>query len=262
MPFYFTKTSDAGTSNPIVARISAGLSEIVKIAQLTSESRQQITDLLFDISRELLEGEKASAQVIREIETIERGLPQKMKNLPNGSIPTSIDSVLSINRARDFLKYSQSAFRKLGCIISVAFQIGNKEHRFWNISKELSKILSPEAQIFEIIEHYKKWYEKVMGLRDADEHHRSSKPFLINYEIKSTKDHCYLERPMFHDKTPVYEFLVESSKMLLLFCEDLILSVLIEYLPDPVEIVEIPLEKRNPAYPKRFKITLSGMGPE
>jgi len=50
--------------------------------------------------------------------------------------------------------------------------------------------------------------------------------------------------------------------MLLLFCEDLILSVLIEHLPDPVEIIEIPLDKRNPACHKRFRITLSGMNPE
>lgn len=260
-PFYFTKISDVGTSNPIVARISVGLSEIVKIVQLSPESRQRITDLLFDISQELLEAEKASVEVVSEIETIEHELPEKVKNLPPGSIPTSIDSVRSINRTRDFLKYSKSAFGKLGRIISVAFQIGDKEHKFWNIAKELTAILPNEAQIFEIIEHYKKWYDKVIDLRNTDEHHRSPQKFLINYEIKTTKDYRYLERPMFYDKTPVYQFLIESSQMLLLFCEDLILSTLIEHLPDPIQIVEIPAEQRNQTCPKRFKITLSGMNP-
>lgn len=259
MTFYFTKISDAGTSNPIVARIFVGLSEIVKIVQLSPESRQKVTDLLFDVSQELLEAEKASVEVIGEIRKIEKELPEKLKNIPPGDIPNSIDSVLSINRARDFLKYAQSAFRKLGHIISIIFSIGNKEHRFWYASKELSKILAPESQIFEIIEHYKKWYDKVMDLRDTDEHHRASKQFLSNYEIKSSKESRYLERPMFYDKTPVFQFLLDSSQMLLLFCEDLILSGLIEYLPDPVEIVEIPINKRDPACPKRFKITLSGM---
>lgn len=259
MTFYFTKISDAGTSNPIVARISVGLSEIVEIVQLSSESRQKVTDLLFDVSQELLEAEKASVEVIKEIEKIEKQLPEKMRNTPRGMVPNSIDSVLSINRTRDFLKYAQSAFRKLGHILDIIFRIGNKEHRFLHAAEELSKILPTEAQIFEVIKHYKKWYDKVIDLRNRDEHHRTCKPFLINYEIKSCKECRYLERPMFYDKTPVYNFLIESSQMLLVFCEDLVLSALIEYLPDPVEIVEIPIDKRNPACPKRFGITLSGM---
>lgn len=262
MTFYFTKISDVGTSNPIVARISVGLSEIIKIVQISPESRQKVIDLLFDVSQELLEAEKASREVIKEIEQIERDLPEKMKNVPPGGIPNSIDSVLSINRTRDFLKYAQSAFRKLGHILSIIFQIGNKEHRFWYASKELSKKLPSDAQIFEIIGHYKKWYDKVMDLRDTDEHHRASTQFITNYEIKSGKECRFLERPMFYDKTPIYKFLIESSQMLLFFCEDLVLSALIEYLPDLVEVVEIPIDKRDPTCPKRFRITLSGMNEE
>jgi hypothetical protein len=95
-------------------------------------------------------------------------------------------------------------------------------------------------------------------LRDDDEHHSSSQGFLLNYEIKKGDGFYYLERPRFNAGTKVYDFLVDSLKMLLPFCEDLVLSSLIERLPEMVDVVEIPEHQRNPQCPQRFRLTLQG----
>ena len=49
MPFYFTKIADVGTSNPIIARLTVGLPEIIHIIQMSKDDKQKIIDSLFDI---------------------------------------------------------------------------------------------------------------------------------------------------------------------------------------------------------------------
>lgn len=259
MPFYLTKISDVGTSNPIVARLTAGLPEIINIAKLSVENRQKVTDLLFDISQELIEAEKAAVEVMQEIEQIEAKISQLKEKTPNLQMPQVIDSVLSLNRARDFLKYSQGAFRRLGRIMSIIFDIGDKEHRFGYIITELEKKIPADAEILEVLKHYRTWSQKVSDLRDRDEHYRGSASFLLNYEIKQGDGFCYLERPRFYDDTPVYQFLGQSLKMLLPFSEELVVCALEEYLPEVVEVVEIPIDKRNAQCPKRFRLNVRGM---
>ncbi len=256
-PFYLTKISDVGTSNPIVARLTAGLPEIVELVRLNKEDKQKIKDLLFDISQELIEAEKCALEVIQEIEQIEARISLAAEKQQPCEMPTSIESALSLNRSRDFLKYSLSSFRKLGQIISVIFKIGNKEHRFWNVINDLKKNGS-DSEVLNVLLHYKPWYQKVIDLRDDDEHRSASTAFLLNYEVKKGVDFYYLERPSFNEGTKVYDFLSSSLKILLLFCEDVVVSSLVDYLPEMIEVVEIPESQRNSKCPKRFRLTLPG----
>ena len=114
MPFYFTKIADVGTSNPIIARLTVGLQEIIHIIQMSKDDKQKIIDSLFDISEALIEAEKSALQVIEEINHIESKLAEKAKMNAFSDHPKVIDSVLSLNRVRDFLKYSKAAFQKVG----------------------------------------------------------------------------------------------------------------------------------------------------
>lgn len=97
-----------------------------------------------------------------------------------------------------------------------------------------------------------------MDLRDKDEHDTSLQSFLLNYEIKKGDGFYYLERPRFYDETKIYGFLKTSLLMALPFFEDLVLASLIEFLPEMIEVVEIPSHERNPQCPKRFRVTLAG----
>lgn len=258
MPFYFTKIADGGTSNPIIARLTVGLPEIIHIIQMSKDDKQKIIDSLFDISEALIEAEKSALQVIEEINRIESKLAEKTKMNAFPDHPKVIDSVLSLNRARDFLKYSKAAFRKLGKIISISFKIENHEHKFGHAVEALKKNIASDSNIFEIFSHYKPLYKKIMDLRNDDEHDKDIESFLLNYEIKQGDGFYYLDRPRFYDDTKVYELLVNSLSLILPFCEDLVLACLIDYLPEMIEVVEIPQEKRNLQCPKRFCLTLSG----
>lgn len=258
MPFYFTKISNVGTSNPIVARLSCGFQDIIKLARLPKEDRQKITDSIFDISEALLEAENCAQQVITEIKGIEKRITRESIKNTTYRHPEAIESVLSLNRVRDFLKYSKSAFRKLGRIISISFKISNNEHRFENTKEELRKNKVNDTFIFDIFSHYKPLYQKIMKLRNDDEHDKDIDEFLFNYKIKMNNNFYYLERPHLYDGTNIYDFLKKSSSLLLSFCEDIVVACLVDHLPEVVEIIEVPLQDRDPKCPKRFRVTLAG----
>lgn len=107
MTFYFTKISDVGTSNPIVARLTAGWPDIIKLTTLPEQDKQQVVDLLFEIAQELIQTEKCALEVIQEIQQIETKISQEAMRSSGAQIPQTIESALSLNRAREFLKYSQ-----------------------------------------------------------------------------------------------------------------------------------------------------------
>jgi hypothetical protein len=113
MTFYWTKISDAGTSNPIIARIANGFSEILTLTTFSKEAKQEITDCLFRISEEMLEAEKAALEILEEIKVIEEKILESNQN-DKREISKLISSVMSLNRVRDFLKYSIASFNQLG----------------------------------------------------------------------------------------------------------------------------------------------------
>ena len=142
----------------------------------------------------------------------------------------------------------------MGKIISIRFfKVENHEHKFGLAVEALKKNIASDSNIFEIFLHYKPLYKKIMDLRNNDEHDKDIESFLFNYEIKQGDGFYYLDRPRFYEgSTKVYELLVNSLSLILPFCEDLVLSCLIDYLPEMVEVVEVPREKRNLSVPKKI----------
>jgi hypothetical protein len=119
----------------------------------------------------------------------------------------------------------------LGFMFPILYGITYKEHRFDHVLTELKKISTSDAAILEVMSHYKAWYERIMHLRDADEHPMkiNGKSLLNNYQIKNVGGIHYLERPSFYDGLLIHTFLKNSLMMLLHFCEDVVLVGLVVF---------------------------------
>lgn len=265
MAFIFTKISETGSSHPVNARIFIGLGEIVKLTSLEDSEKEMILGLLFKLSNDLIEAEKAALEVIGEIENIENKIA---RNQESSEKILEFFSVLSLNQARVFLKYSKSALRIVAQIIDIITlkQNINEAHFHKIIPKLKEKQISCNANLslVKVLEIYAPWYEILINLRNSDDHDDHENTFLENYKIKQNLDFRYLERPQFCDKKtkqniPVYEFLKVSLRQSLTFCENEILFSLAEYLSAILHVVEIPECDIDPKCPKRFKVIPKGM---
>lgn len=258
-PFYWTKVMDVGASHPVMARIASGIPELMDLWQVTEDKKEQSRDLCYDIAKNLIEAEKQALPVIHEIETIESNLE---KTRPT-TRPNSIESVLSIENTRSFLKFAKAALEKFANLIGIIFDKDVPKPKFEDIYNWLSKKLfndkEEEYLILKILRHYQPFADELVGRRNREEHpHKRGEIFITNYEIKKAKDAFILERPCFIDKVPILEYLKNALHMLLHFIEETLVAAISINLHPVVGVFEIPQEKRNPQYPKRFRLDLPG----
>ncbi len=257
-PFYSTKIMDVGTSHPVMARIACGISDLLDHSELSKEKKTNLKDLCFDIATDLIEAEKQAKPVIQEIKKIEKNL----ESAKSTTRPDSIESVISIENTRSFLKFGKSALRKFACALAIIFDEGFNDPKFKDISEKLKKKLtgSPgeEFLILKILEHYQPFADELVGRRNEDEHGHYSKVFLLNYSIEKHKGYLILRRPCFKDKTHIFEYLKQATPMLLHFIEESLMAAVSMNLNPLIAICEIPEERRDPKSPKRFRLDLYG----
>ncbi len=256
MTFYWTKTADVGTTNAYVARIGIGLSDIVELTKLSSDSKSKLNTVLHDLSHDLINAEAPALELKEELDGIEKRLQAHSND--SSTVPSSIESSLKLDLSRVFLKYTNNSFKLLTEVIDICLGIGPKHTQFQNVVKDIQK-LDPIPQA--LLDHLMKtepWYKAVNGLRNLDEHKvinqkTTSKKLFKNYTINTTKKIAFLERPKFGNGTDVHLFLTKSLEYLLPFFELAIVFTLSYCLPDSIRIEEIPEPERDPKYPKRFR---------
>ncbi len=255
MTFYFTKISGHGTSHPIYARIDCGLGEIVQLVTLSKDSKNRLNNILYDLSQDMITAENRATELVAELDEIEA----QIESQPNekSTVPNTIESSLKLFLARDFLKYTNNSLRLLTGFFDICFQIGNKQTKLQNVIKALQKLNPvPEALLDHLI-RTEPWYKTVVDLRGTDEHKVPNKPLFKNYSIESNKEYSYLKRPAFSDGTNVHSFLKCSLEYLLPFFELALVFTLSYCLPDPIAIIEIPENQRDPKFPRRFRLDIA-----
>src|SRR5437868_13386047 len=101
-PFTLTQISDQGTSNPIVARLKLGLTDIIQMAQLPDEKRNALKALCYEVGKELLLAERASASLIKELRETEDRVEKEGVKVQNNRV-VELPAVLHLDDARTCL---------------------------------------------------------------------------------------------------------------------------------------------------------------
>lgn len=112
-----------------------------------------------------------------------------------------------------------------------------------------------------LLENNLSWLNEMTKLRNIDEHkhhkREKKKSFVENYVLSSTQGKLTLIRPKLCEGQEVLPFLLDANNRLFLLTEELIVSAIALFLPEPVFICEIPEKERTKNFPKRFKHCLN-----
>ncbi len=258
MSFYFQKISDEGTSNPIVARTFVQWSELLELCRLGNDKKNDLRAIFFDIEKAILAAHKEAMPLIEELRSIDSN------PVAHGLIwephKRAIPSALKLDNLGAFLKYAHECLRWLAQALSIFFDQGWNEAKFEPILKyvkdEQEKV-QEDWLLVELLERDIIWLEEMRNLRNVEDHklykRKKKNSFFVNYTLFKDGE---LVRPKLYDGKEVLAFLADAVERLFFFSELLIVSTIEIFLPEPITIEEIPVEKRNKECPKRFKLGL------
>jgi len=244
------------------ARIVVGISDILSFAKIPPADKKEIETLLFELGKHINKAQLSSKKVMDEYE-IQKNQIKNLDITKKGICP----SLLTIHtcEVETSINFTKKALRYLTTIVGIVcqkqkleiFEKGYKKGRFDSVLEDLKKDFPNDSTLLAILEEGAPWAAKLSLYRDNDEHPKDFAPFVKNYRIDADLN---IIRPMLYDGTPLFEFLQESSTMILLFSEALLVSLLFEYIDEnKFEIIEIPEQIRDTVFPKRFKILPKGL---
>ena len=107
---------DVGTANPIVARMSIGLFEIIEFSQLSKEKKEKLKSNGFDIMKLLILAEKTAKPIIEEITKVMEDIKKNGIKTQSNDRCINVPSATSIDDSRAFIKYAKHLgriFRKI-----------------------------------------------------------------------------------------------------------------------------------------------------
>ncbi len=168
-----------------------------------------------------------------------------------------IPSALKLDNLGAFLKYAHECLRWLARALSIFFDKGWNEAKFKPIleyAKKEQERVQEDWLLVELLQRDVAWLEDIRGLRNREDHKLYKKGlFFVNYTLSEKGELIW---PKLYDGRDILVFLANAAERLFLFSELLMVSAIEIYLPEPIAIEEIPVEKRRKECPKRFKLGL------
>lgn len=255
MAFQVTQVSDVGTSNPIVARMTIGLFEIIEMSSLPKEKADTLKKYCWDIHVALVAAEKAAKPLLEEIQKIEETLIKNgVQTQSNGNV-IDTPGVINLENARVFLKYAKQALQILAKAMGFLLEKDFNGPHFNKIRDHALVALGAEHIITKLLQEDHEWIVDINTLRNEDEHPKSGKDFLSGYHITKQPDGKFLVNvPRFFNDTPIQNRLEVYSHNLLTFSEEMVAHLVKDHFPPQVTIYDIPEEQRSAEMPKRYRI--------
>lgn len=254
MTWQISKFMDVGTANPIVARLGAGLNEVIQMTSLPKEKKELINAGCFEIMKSLVEAEKAAKPLMEEIRAAEKTLLTEGVKLQGGGKAIETPGVMALDNSRVFLKYAKSGLQQLAEVMGTILDKDFKGPHFHKILGEAKKKFGASHVVCRLLEEDQNWIKELLDLRNEEEHPKSKKAFVQGFNIRPVGDKFYVTPPSFFNGLPVLNRLEVYSHNLLTFAEELIAHSMETFFPEMVLLYSIPEEQRNPAMPIRYRL--------
>jgi hypothetical protein len=178
------KLMDVGTSNPIVARTSVGLYPLIDMARLPDEKKTAITKAAFDVMRFLVEAEKVASPLMESIKGVERKLATEGFKIqaPSGAIETP--TVGGLDATRVFLKFCKQALQSLASAMGAMLDKEFVGPHFQKVLSRAREMWPADHVVVKLLEADQVWLEELNALRAEDEHPKSGKWFVEDFDIE------------------------------------------------------------------------------
>ena len=256
--FRLQKISNIGTSNPIMSRLTMGMFDIVKMAEIDDRARESINGINFNIAQDLAKAEAIGLKICGSIDGV-------MERLNNEGVKTQsfdrcveVPSTDGLDDVRDFLKYGKKVLQELVKIFNLFVKTDLSNPRYDKIYKTLTDQYGEDDPLTKLVkEDHDLWIKKFLLFRDQDEHptvERLYCDFDIRWDEASQKWNVAL--PRFYDETSIREFIETSVYNLLTFVEEVNILFLQKVMPEFVGIYEVPEAERVKDCEIRFRLGL------
>lgn len=257
-PFQLTKISDVGTGNPIVARLSIGLLEVLKFTYLQADQIEAVFSSCNEIKRALVQAEKAANPLLDEIRQIQEELRLNGAKTQSGGRVIETPGVMHLDNVRTFVKYGKQGLMHVSRAVGRLLDIKIDSPRFDLMIREYdSRFGSDHPLTKKLREDHDEWLKGFIDLRNEEEHPSSDQPFVSGFSITSKPDGAFeIRPPVLINGVPVVSYLETMSYNLLTFSEELIARTAETFFPPIVGLDEIPAQQRSKKCPVRYRPAL------
>jgi hypothetical protein len=259
--FVLQRISDEGTRTPIVARGFLGILKLREAAIGQQPDRDHFDTAYQVIYNELLDLRDTAAAM----EKIWNDHRKKIisgeavsRNGPHIEIKESIDRQLKgevsnfLNIAARIIKNNmQTLMKNQGVDVGFLFQ---KDSSFQN---GLTALRATEPRLADYVNQVRNWSGPLIHVRNGLLEHGTFSFPKITYDFD--KSPIEPEQPKING-LPASEYANLIYDRLACFVEELTAYCLQKKLPAGITIEEIPLDRRPPEVPERFRITMAGQG--
>ena len=271
--FKIQKLTDVGTDNPIVAGLTIGLYDIVKMAEINKTTEDAINSSNLNIVQSLTKAEKIGVQICKNIEVVMGELNKTGVQTQSFDRCVNVPSTEGLDNVREFLKYGKQSLQELVKIINLFCDTGCTIPRYDKICKKLKETYGDSDPVFlQVQQDHDQWLKKFLDLRNADEHPESmipdGKQLYYDFDINWSEPHqkWIVGFPHFYEGTSVYELVKASIHNIFTFVEDMNILFLQKKMPKIVEICKVSEDQQDkwggrryvtqlkpPFYPKGVK---------
>lgn len=270
MPLQFKKISDAGTENPIIARLGVQTGEILKWTRLEKAQSDRVGELyVFNLSQRLVRCERSMEAIKNKLEEdIERVNVITQKDPRAAHVPYVTDLE---GHVESFLYEAKNFLRDLISIFQIAYECDldsasafadNKSEGTSAIAKWAQDKFGDDDRLAKILRADVPWLTELVRKRNASEHPGGHSGTLQVDNVAVDVKNNVLVPPTWNrtdePQSQIISDMINYVESLLTFAEDLLLDLFFRTgRTDIVTVYEMPPEKRDPACPIRFQVNLN-----
>lgn len=253
MVLQIKKISNVGSQHPIVARLTIGMHELLNFTGMEEEIKHQILDECFDIHRCLLLAEQEALPVIAEIKSVISDI--EVNGIKKQGMTIHTPSVESLDRSRAFLKYTKQALQHTAKAIGLLFEENFNGPHFHKVLEASKRINGENHLLTKLLEEDQKWLKEIIDLRNEDEHPKSGKVFMKDFDIYENDQGGFtIDPPRFFNDAPILNRLEIFSHNSFTFAEEIIAHAIETKFPNEFRLFDINPEDRDPKMPKRYQV--------
>jgi hypothetical protein len=269
MVFQIKKTSNHGTANPIVARLTLQTHELIQFCSMEKEQKKEVVQLFHDqIQPRVMICDEISQQITNEILKIANDLEAKGFNIQSNGRVIEVPYLINLEqRVEQYLYSYKSALRELSKIFNYFFGTDFNEARYDKILKWSKNYFGDKNELPRLLEEdLGLWIQKVIAMRNAVEHPSGYSGYLhIDNFSLLPEDHPEFPKviePTWHlNDEPAVSIgrdLLTNTENLLEFCEDILVVCMINKgIPKMLRVAQIPEQERDPSAPLRLRMVLN-----
>ena len=204
---------DVGTENPIVARLSVGLFDIIKMTRFPDDKKESIQKCCFDIMQALVQAEKAAKPLMDEIKNIETKIATEGVKTQSNGRAIETPGVLLLDNSKIFLKFAKQALQHLAKALGILLEKNFDGPHFHKVLERAKERLGDNHIVTKLLNEDQDWLKEINDLRNEDEHPKSDKKKTVKMSLVEER----LTTELFHllDRPDTYTKVADSYNTML-----------------------------------------------